>query len=244
MESTVHAVSKISGRSKLWLLLMLSTGFCSMIYELALAQLLTGLLGNALARFATTLGVYVVGMGLGSVTFSSKDEARDGRTLFIAEIGLFITGLVAPFIFVGAYRFALDASSNADTQTWIVLVITHSVIFLTGLLSGLELPILSAISNRDSGQGDSTVLTADYVGMFLASIAFPFLLYPVIGLIPTFAIATALNLGAAALTFFLIGGKSSLVKILLVIFAALNLVSFVFASHIQTWLSNLYAVVS
>lgn len=242
MESAVHAVKKTSGKSKLWLILMLSTGFCSMIYELALAQLLTGLLGNALARFATTLGVYVVGMGLGSVCFTSKDEVSDGKLLFLAEIGLFLTGLVAPFVFVGSYRLALDASSDPNTQIWIVLAVTHFLIFITGVLSGLELPILSAISNRGSDRGDSLVLSADYIGMFLASIAFPFLLYPVIGLIPTFAIATALNLSAAALTFFLINGKSKRVTIALVAFAVLNVTTFAFAPSIQSWLSDLYAV--
>lgn len=224
-----------------WLSLMIVTGFCSMIYELALAQLLTGLLGNAMARFATTLGVYIVGMGLGSISFRAKDDERDGRLFFFAETSLFLLGLCAPLLFVGAYRFSFAVSSDAGTQTSIVVALTHVVIFGTGFFSGMELPILSAIAARRSEGGDSKVLTADYIGMFLASILFPFVLYPLIGLIPAFSIATLLNLVAAASTYFLIGGRSRALVSAIVVFFALNLAALVFASSLQDWLSNVYA---
>jgi predicted membrane-bound spermidine synthase len=238
--SKIEPLKPTRGRTTVWLLLMLSTGFCSMVYELALAQLLTGLLGNALARFATTLGVYVVGMGLGSVAFKAKNEELDSRLFFSAELALAAIGLMAPFIFVGSYRLSILSSQDPEIQSLIVLSLTHLVIFATGFFSGLELPILSAIANRSSTSGDANVLAADYVGMFLASVAFPFVLYPVFGLIPAFAVATSLNLVAAIVTYFFIQRRSVLLATLMTVFAVLNICAFVFSSQIQTWLSSIY----
>jgi spermidine synthase len=227
----------------IWLGLMVTTGFCSMIYELALAQLLTGLLGGALYRFATTLGVYIVGLGLGSVCFRAKDDERDGRLFFIAESCLFFLGLTAPFLFVGAYRISFLLTSDPSTQVTLVLLLTHLVIFGTGFFSGLELPILSAIASRHELGSDSKVLSADYIGMFIASLLFPFVLYPLVGLIPAFALATLLNLAAAAVTYLLIGGRSKAVFSATGICLVANVAALVCSSSLQNWLSGLYSLV-
>ena len=76
-----------------WLALMFVTGFCSMVYELAMAQLLASIMGNVMGRFATTLGVYVFGLGLGSIMFKPRDEIQDSWLFFKAEVALFVVGI-------------------------------------------------------------------------------------------------------------------------------------------------------
>ena len=226
---------------RLWYGLMFVTGFCSMIYELSLAQLLTGIMGNALARFATTLGVYVVAMGIGSVLFKPVDDRRDGLLFFRAEIALFLVGLLSPFLLIGFHHFATVVTDDEGVRSTIVLWSTHAIIFATGFLSGFELPILSALASRRSDEGDSSVLASDYIGMFLASLVFPIVLFPWVGLVPAFWIATALNLLAAATTYRLIGGTSKFAFATVSAFALINASGLIYATNIQDWLSLLYA---
>jgi spermidine synthase len=243
--SVSPATSRLDPRHlHVWLGLMTVTGFCSMIYELALAQLLTGLLGGAMLRFATTLGVYIVGMGLGSISFHAKDDERDGKLFFAAETVLFLLGLTAPLLFVGAYRISFLLTADPSTQVTLVLWLTHLVIFATGFCSGLELPILSAIAGRRSHGGDSKVLAADYVGMFVASLLFPFVLYPYVGLISAFGLATLLNLIAAASTYVFIGGRSRAVFSAIAIFLVINVAALACEARLQDWLSRIYSSLS
>lgn len=232
----------MTAASQVWVALMFTTGFCSMIYELALAQLLSGLLGNALARFATTLGFYVFGMGLGSVLFVSRSPESDASLFFKAELALALTGLASPLIFVLAYKLSF-LSADPSIQNWIVVLITHAVIFLTGLLSGFELPVLSSLLQRTSANSEGRILAADYAGMFLASLCFPLFLYPVLGLIPALFTATTLNIIAAALTYWVVGGRTKLMQILLAMILVANVATLVYAGPFQDWLSGIYASV-
>lgn len=219
-----------------WLLLMFVTGFCSMVYELAMAQLLAGIMGNVLARFATTLGVYVFGLGLGSILFESKDEERDGKLFFKAELALFFVGLASPFLFVGIHHLA-------GGQPTIVLLATHAIIFVTGFLSGFELPILASLADREGSKGDASALSADYFGMFAASLAFPLLFFPYFGLGAAFWLATFLNLLAAVATYFLIGGRSKTLFAAMATLLVVNATAIAASNAIHQWLSQVYAPV-
>ncbi len=223
-----------------WLLLMFSTGFCSMIYELALAQLLGGILGNALARFATTLGVYVTGLGLGSVLFQQSDELRETRAFVYAEVGLFIVGFLSPFLFTATYVGAFSISNDEVIRNSVILIATHLIIFATGFLSGFELPVLSAIAERRQDGSSSSVLVADYAGMFLGSVLFPLFLFPVLGLISAFWLATLFNLVAAICAYVLSGRRSFVIAAVFLIFVILNLLGLIFSANVQTWLGQLY----
>ena len=154
-----------------------------MIYELAFAQLLGAVMGNALARFATTLGVYVTGLGLGSVLFKESTEPLELRAFVKAEIGLFVLGFLSPFIFTAIAAAAFRYLESEGSRNLLILFSTHLIIFSVGFLSGFELPILSALAERRRTGLSTSVLGADYAGMFLASLIFPLILFPYLGLI-------------------------------------------------------------
>ena len=228
-----------------WLILMAVAGFCSFIYELALAQLLTGLLGGAMTRFATTLGVYIVALGIGAVSFNSKSASSARTAFFRAELFLFSIGLFSPALFVLFQRLSLF--NDLYLQNLFVLTTTHALIFTMGFFCGREVPILSSLISHELGENDlarrtdGLILAADYGGMFLASVAFPFLLFPYFGLISTFAFATLLNLVAASVTYYLMQTRSALLSALLIAFLIMNAAALIYSTELQFWLSRAYS---
>lgn len=241
---------QVRHRTAIWLSLMLVAGFCSFIYELALAQLLTALLGGANLRFATTLGVYIVALGIGSLSFRSTRTDRDLQSLLYAELSLFAIGLTSPVLFVLFQRASQSLLNEPQAQVYFVLLTTHLIIFAMGFFCGREIPILSSILKSEIGplnqatKGEAWILAADYGGMFLAGLAFPFYLFPVLGLIPTFAVTTFLNLSAAFTTLMFMPRKHAVLTALLLCFALMNLTALIYANDIQNWLSRAYSSAS
>jgi len=146
-------------------------------------------------------------------------------------------GLTSPFLFVGIHHYAGD---HRD----IVLFGTHALVFVTGFLSGFELPILASLLDRGSTDDGSTALSADYFGMFLASLTFPLLLFPYVGLGAAFWIATLLNLFAAIATYRMIGGKSVVAYSSLAALFIINALSLANSETLHRWLSQIYASAS
>ena len=46
--------------------------FCSIVYELLMAQTLTLLTGNSVLRYSTTIGLYLASMGIGAFLCRGK----------------------------------------------------------------------------------------------------------------------------------------------------------------------------
>jgi spermidine synthase len=67
------------------------------------------------------------------------------------------------------------------------------VIVLVGILTGFEIPLLSALKNAETEDADSAVLGVDYLGAFAGTVLFAFLFYPRAGLIPAAFIVASLN---------------------------------------------------
>lgn len=224
-----------------WPLLLFATGFCGMIYELAFAQLLTAIFGGAFESFATTLGVYVAGLGLGSLSFKPDTDRDEAHLLFRAEIALAGFGLITPVAFVLLQSLSISSVTASLNHTTMLLA-THAVIFATGFLSGLELPILTSLARRSGrSHADDVVLGFDYLGMFAATLAFPLFLFPQFGLIASFATAAALNLFAAALTLALMSKPSRTALWAFSIVVVLNLGALVLSPSIQTYMTSIYA---
>lgn len=224
-------------RLSLWNSLIVLTGFCSLVYELIFAQLLAGLLGNAFARFATTLGVYIVGLGIGSILFTSKDEPTDRKLFFRAELVLSALGLVSPFLFV-AFNQVFSESPHRDLG---LVLSTHAVIFCVGFVSGWELPVLTSILSHRTGDGESRVLGFDYFGMFLASVSFPIMMVGNFGLLTTLFIVTFMNLSAALATFLVLRERTRVEMIALLGLLILNAAFLFNIRHLEAWMSLVYA---
>lgn len=160
---------------------------CGLIYELVAGTLASYLLGDSITQFSTIIGVYLFSMGIGA--WFSRFFRKDLLSWFIQLeilVGL-IGGISSALLFVlfeqvGSFRMVL-----------------YLLVGLTGVLVGLELPLLMNILKGRYAFRDlvSRVFTFDYIGALLASIVFPLLLVPYLGLIRTSCFFGILNVVVA-----------------------------------------------
>ena len=146
-----------------------------LVYELVAAAAASYLLGDSITQFSTVIGAYLFAMGVGS--FLSRWVQRGLAARFVqVEMLVGLTGgWAATLLFV------------AFGQTAHFRVVLYGVVGLVGMLVGLEIPLLLRLL-RDRlvfRELVAQVLSLDYVGALAASILFPLLLVPRLGLIRT-----------------------------------------------------------
>ncbi|MDX8384040.1 MAG: spermidine synthase, partial [Ghiorsea sp.] len=146
-------------------------GLCSIIYELLIATTVSYFLGDSVKYFSLTIGIYMAAMGLGS--YVSKYMVTDLlRKFIIAELLLGVMGGLSIPLLYFAY-------------TWGDAFIPCYVIFtvIIGFLIGLEIPFLTRLM-EDYHQlkfNIANVLSVDYLGALIATVSFPFVLLPFVG---------------------------------------------------------------
>ena len=156
---------------------------CGLIYELLAGTLASYLLGDSVTQFSLVIGVYLSAMGIGS-WLSKYVETGVARTFIEIEIALALFGgFSAPILFLAFAQI-----------TWFRFALFGSVVII-GTLVGLELPLLMRIlkDHLDFRELVARVLTFDYIGALLASVLFPILLVPRLGLVRTSLLFGLLN---------------------------------------------------
>ena len=174
------------------LLLLLSVfviATCGLIYELIAGTLASYLLGDSITQFSTIIGTYLFAMGVGS--WLSKFIDGDLLRWFIRIeilVGV-VGGISAPALFV---IFEHVVSFR---------LVLYCFVGLTGVLVGLEIPLLMRILKNNYAFKDlvSNIFTFDYIGGLLASLIFPLMLVPYLGLIRTSLFFGFLNILVAFL---------------------------------------------
>src|SRR3954447_15005450 len=177
---------------------------CGLIYELVASALASYLLGDSVTQFSTVIGTYLFAMGVGS--WLSRYLARGLVARFVTiELlvglvgGFSSTILFLAFAYTGAFRLAL-----------------YILVAVLGVFVGLEIPLLMRILKDRYAFKDvvSNVLTFDYLGALAASLAFPIVLVPKLGLVRSamlFGIANApIALGSTYLFAGLLGARRTL----------------------------------
>ena len=160
-----------------WILLLavFVIATCGLVYELVAGTLASYMLGDSVMQFSTIIGAYLFSMGIGS--FLSK--YIDGNLLaWFIKIELLV-GVVGGFS--AAILFVLFPMVESFR------LILYAFVSITGILVGLEIPILMRILENKVEFKDlvSRVFTFDYIGALLASLVFPLLFVPHLGLIKT-----------------------------------------------------------
>jgi len=157
---------------------------CGLAYELLAGTLASYVLGDSITQFSLVIGLYLSAMGVGA--WLSRAVTRDIAVRFV-EIELAVAivgGLSAPLLLFAFGRLS-----------WFKLVL-YGEVFSIGVLVGLELPLLMRILKESLSFSDlvSRVLSVDYAGALVASLAFPLFFVPRLGLVRTsllFGIANA-----------------------------------------------------
>ena len=158
---------------------------CGLVYELIAGTLASYLLGDSVTQFSTIIGVYLFSMGLGSYLSRFVERGVARRFVQVELAVAIVGGLSAPLLFL------------AFGTTALFRPLLYAVVVAVGTLVGLEIPLLLRILKDQLRFKDlvSQVLTFDYVGALLASLLFPILLVPRLGLVRTSLLFGLLNAG-------------------------------------------------
>ena len=171
--ASVQEGERPAGLSVLLLVSVFAIATCGLVYELIAGTAASYLLGDSVTQFSTVIGVYLSAMGLGS-WLSARIE-RDLLLVFVrTEI---LVGLVGGFS--AAALFLLFGQVAAFR------VPLYSIVAVIGVLVGVEIPLLLRILRDEYSFKDlvARVLAFDYVGALFASLLFPLVLVPHLGLI-------------------------------------------------------------
>jgi spermidine synthase len=163
---------------------------CALTYELIIATLSSYLLGDSITQFSFTIGFFLFAMGLGSL-LSRAIKGNELRYFIIVEL---LTGL-----FGGLSAFFLYGVFSLSGQFYYPAMI--ATIIAVGTCIGLEIPLLTRIvaHRSDLGKALADILSVDYLGSLVASLAFPVILLPLLGVTQTAFLMGLFNVLAAAL---------------------------------------------
>lgn len=156
---------------------------CGLIYELLAATLASYVLGDSVTQFSLVIGIYLSALGVGA--WLSKFVTSGLARVFV-EVELVVAllgGTAAPVLFLA---FARVGSFS---------LILYSLVFAIGIFVGLEIPLLMRLLENRLTFKDivARVLAFDYIGSLAASILFPIILVPRLGLIRTSLIFGLIN---------------------------------------------------
>jgi spermidine synthase len=200
---------------------------CGLIYELLAGTLASYLLGDSVTQFSTVIGTYLFAMGVGS--WLSRHVRSNEIAVFVrVEIliaalgGWSAAGLFLLFPLVGDFRVAL-----------------YALVMAIGVLVGLEIPLLIRILRHRFAFRElvSNVLTYDYVGALVASLLFPLILVPKLGMIRTGFVFGLANVGVAIALLFALRRQERVVRDMLaaLVVTASLLTGLAFADRLQRW---------
>ncbi|MFA6028386.1 MAG: hypothetical protein WC969_00895 [Elusimicrobiota bacterium] len=185
-------------------LLTAVVSFCSIVYELLLAQSMSATLGDSFLRYNVTIGLYLASLGLGAMLCSRRK--KDDLLLLLADVEIALTflGALGPLLILLVDAAAFKAAARwSGAYPVLTLGFDHGLIVLIGLLSGFELPLLMRLGKGEGADRSTEVLAVDYFGTLLGAAAFPLVLLPGPGLLSTAALTALLN-GLCALYLLLV----------------------------------------
>jgi len=180
---------------------------CGLIYELIAGTLASYLLGDSVLQFSTIIGCYLFAMGIGSALSRYIDRGLAYRFIWI-ELLLGV---------VGGCSSALLFLAFAYTQGFQLLM--YALVVVIGILVGLEIPLLMRLVRSRYHFRDvvAHVLTFDYLGALGASLLFPILLVPYLGLVRSAMLFGIINVAVALWSTFLFANQISAAKSLRVL---------------------------
>ena len=172
-------------RTPIFFLNVLVVATCGLVYELLAGTLASYVLGDSVTQFSLIIGIYLSALGAGA-WLSRFVERELARRFVDVELGVAaLGGASAPLLFLSFAHLSFFH------------IVLYAVVFLIGVLVGLEIPLLMRImkDQLDFKELIARVLAFDYVGALIASLLFPIFLVPKLGLVRTSLMFGFLNAG-------------------------------------------------
>jgi spermidine synthase len=195
------AESFIADRARVPVPLLFLTVFviagCGLIYELTAGALASYVLGDSITQFSTVIGCYLSALGLGA-WLSRYFEQRIVERFVDIELAVgLVGGTSAPLLFL-----------SFGELSWFRGVL-YGIVALIGTLVGLEVPLLLRILQRRFQFKEliARVLSVDYLGALVASLLFPIVLVPRLGLTRTSLLFGLINAAIGLWTTYLLADE-------------------------------------
>ncbi len=166
----------MTDRSPLVYVTVLVIATCGLVYELVAGTLASYVLGDSVMQFSTVIGVYLSALGLGAWLSAFVQRGLARRFVEVEYAVALVGGLTAPALFL-AFAHLPRAFQP----------ILYSVVLAVGTLVGLEIPLVLRLLREavEFKELVAKVLTFDYAGALVASLLFPLVLVPHLGLVRT-----------------------------------------------------------
>ena len=186
--------------------------FCSITYELLLANTLALVTGSYIWWQSLTIGVYIGGLGLGA--FYSEKITNTLKSLFNIEIALAFLGAISVtyiYFFHSVYRYidslllymngdfySISYLQNLFVMKIIFFVVIELLTLAIGFCSGFEIPLLLKWSNLKSAdlfKNDNIILALNYIGTLIGTLVFAYFFMTKFDVVKTSIIVSFCNWG-------------------------------------------------
>ncbi len=173
----------MKNRTPILFLNVLVIAACGLVYELLAGTVASYVIGDSVTQFSLIIGIYLSALGVGAWLSRFIENDLAARFVEVELAVALIGGLSAPLLFFGFARLE-----------WFQLFL-FLIVFVIGVLVGLELPILMRILREelDFKELVSRILSFDYIGSLIAAVLFPLFLVPRMGLVRTSILFGFLN---------------------------------------------------
>lgn len=211
-------------------------GFCTIIYELLIGSVSSYFLGDSIKQFSLVIGLTMTAMGIGTLISRLVNKNLIYWFILVEIVLAIVGGLCVPVLY---YAYSIEI---------IYYPVMFVLILLIGGLIGLEIPLLTRIMEKYYNLKDniSNVLSLDYLGAFLATLAFPFLLLPFLGIFDSSIFTGFLNLIVGILNLYWFRNRLTLNRMVRIRTSAIVVCIFLAACFIcskdliKNWENNIF----
>jgi len=162
---------------------------CGLVYELLNGTLSSYLLGDSVYHFSLVIGLFMSSMGIGA-WLSRFVEQRLVEAFVRLQLSIALLGGFSAFILFYAFAYI----HNYEAFLYLITI-------LLGAMLGVEIPLIVRILKESFSlkSNISNVFTMDYIGALFASLLFPLILLPQLGLMQTAFLFGLINLFVGAM---------------------------------------------
>lgn len=166
-----------------------TTGFAASGLEVVLLVGFQVLCGSVYHHVALIVTMFMIGLGIGSLTMNRLLSKRTRKDLVRLELAMAALAAALPLVLV-----ALGSVESVAVQTVATRVLIPLLALMVAVLVGLEFPLAGKVDFRTVSDTAARIYTADYLGAALGALLVSTLLIPVVGMVQVCLLAAGLNL--------------------------------------------------
>ena len=166
---------------------------CGLVYELIEGTLSSYLLGDSVFHFSLVIGLFMSSMGIGAWLSRFIDQKLE-RAFVRLQLSISLIGGFSAFTLFYAFAYI----QNYDAFLYLITI-------SLGTMIGIEIPLIIRILKESFSlkSNISNVFTVDYIGALFASLLFPLVLVPQLGLMQTSFLFGMINLFVGAMAYYI-----------------------------------------